>query len=147
MPGEHLPSGIVIFVLAGHAAELPVLPAAPQFYRLPALKAEAFFLWCSVNHVHPVLFSANVAMHSRKCKNRKKINEKIYVSVKPQETAFSRKIQKIQTFSNDLHSETVKNIRKRINLSPEGPTAISLPFSVAYFALASGWRARPGTDV
>ena len=32
---------------------------------------------------YKVTFSANVAMHSRKCKDRKKISEKIYVSVKP----------------------------------------------------------------
>ena len=80
-------------------------------------------------------FSANVAMHSRKCKDRWKINEKIYVSVKPHETAFVRIIQKIPFFSNDLYSETVKNIRKRINLCPEGLTAIPFPFSIAYFAI------------
>lgn len=83
-------------------------------------------------------------MHSRKCKDRWKINEKIYVSVKPHETAFIRIIQKIPFISNDLYSETVKNIRKRINLCPEGLTAIPFPFSIAYFALASGWARKTG---
>lgn len=54
MPGEHLSPGIVILVLAGHAAKLSVLPSVSSVDWISAVKAEILFPWYDVIHSHRI---------------------------------------------------------------------------------------------
>ena len=64
--------------------------------------------------------------------------EDLYLSVKQQKTPLYGIIPKVAFFSVQKHSETRKNLRKRINLHPGSHFSGTFRFYLIYFAMAPG---------